>query len=231
MWHRKRCLAGGLLGSLFGNVALSDIDRLSRTPRPAAAVLPELPHARLPPQLAAQVVELGPVDVADRGDLDSLDLRRMERKRPLDADPEGLLAHGERLPRPGSLALQDDALEDLDPLPLALDHLEVHAHGVPSLELRQVVAHLGAFECLDHLAHRDGFVRSSIWVDRSFRTDARAEPVRPEDGTASGASGNAARGPPRNASGSGRLRPGPPTPRQIPPSMDSSSHFRRELQV
>src|SRR5690349_14930907 len=56
---------------------------------------------------AAQVVELGAPDVTAGGDLDLLDLRRVQRERALDADAERLLADGEGL---------------ADPLALALDH-------------------------------------------------------------------------------------------------------------
>ena len=70
----------------------------------------------------------------------------MERERALDSDPERLLAHGERLPHAGALALDDDALEDLDAAALSLDHLEVDAHGVACLELGQVSPQLALFE-------------------------------------------------------------------------------------
>jgi hypothetical protein len=62
----------------------------------------------------------------------------MNRERPLDADSERLLADGERLAHAGALALDDDALEDLDAAALSLDHLEMDAHRVPGLEPRQV---------------------------------------------------------------------------------------------
>jgi hypothetical protein len=61
-------------------------------------------------------------------------------------DPERLLAHGERLPHAGALALDDDALEDLDAAALSLDHLEVHPHGVAGLEDRQVGSQLALLE-------------------------------------------------------------------------------------
>src|SRR5262249_3510221 len=96
--------------------------------------LAQLADAGLLADLAAEVVELRPVDVADRGDVDLVDLRRVERERALDADAEGVLPNRERLAGAGALALDHDPLEDLDPLAVALDHPEVHADGVPRLE-------------------------------------------------------------------------------------------------
>ena len=77
----------------------------------------------------------------------------MERERPLDADAERLLPHRERLPDTCALALDDDALEDLDAAALTLDHLEVDAHGVARLELGQVSPQLALFEKLDGIRH------------------------------------------------------------------------------
>src|SRR5262249_35086599 len=54
-----------------------------------------------------QVVELCPAHIPAGGQLDALDLRRVHGEGALDADPEGLLAHGEGLARPVSLALDD----------------------------------------------------------------------------------------------------------------------------
>ena len=105
-----------------------------------------LPDARLLSHLRAQVVELRAVDVADRLHLDLLDLRRVHGERPLDPDAERLLADGERLAHAGALALDDDALEDLDAAALTLDHLEVDANGVARLELRQVGSQLSLLE-------------------------------------------------------------------------------------
>src|SRR2546429_2096197 len=125
--------------------------------RPAADFgrrLALLANARLLADLPAQVVELRAVDVADRGHLDALDLRGVQGKRPLHADAEGLLAHREGLARAGSLAADHDALEDLRPATLPLDHLEVDADGVAGLEGRQIVTQLTPLECLDQAIHR-----------------------------------------------------------------------------
>src|SRR5213075_2559062 len=95
-----------------------------------------LAHAGALADALAQVVQLRAPDVAARGDLDALDLRRVHRERALHADAEGLLADGERLARAVALALDHDALEDLGPAARALDDLEVDLHPVAGLEGR-----------------------------------------------------------------------------------------------
>src|SRR3954451_16973244 len=107
--------------------------RRRRGPSRALPLL--LAHARALSDAPAQVVQLGAVDVPDRADLDPLDLRRVQRECPLDADAERLLADGERLADAGALLLDHDPLEDLDAPALSLDHLEVDADRVPRLEL------------------------------------------------------------------------------------------------
>src|SRR5438270_4178220 len=120
--------------------------------RTAVALLAD---ARLLADAAAQVIELGPVDVADGGHVDLLDLWRVQREWPLHADTEGLLADGERLANARALTLDDDALEHLDAAALALDHLEVHAHRVARLEAGHF-AQLGALDRVDDVAHGKG---------------------------------------------------------------------------
>jgi hypothetical protein len=76
----------------------------------------------------------------------------VHREHTLDAHPEGLLAHRERLPRPVALALDDDALEHLDAPAGALDHLEVNLQAIARREVGHT-AQLGAFEGFDDAAH------------------------------------------------------------------------------
>ena len=102
---------------------------------------------------AAQVVELGPAHVAAGGDLEFLDLRRVQRERPLDADAEGLLADGEGLTRARALALEDDSLEDLGAAAVALDHLEVDAHAIARVEGGKALPQLAPLDAVDHAAH------------------------------------------------------------------------------
>src|SRR5918999_5394796 len=146
-------------------------------PHAEAALLPQLANARLLADLLAQVVELRAVDVADRSHVDLLDLRRVQRERPLDADAEGVLAHRERLAHAGTLALDHDALEHLRAPTLALDHLEVDAHRVPGLELGDPVAQLLALECLDDLAHKKGGRRAGRIVAKTGPSPASRGPA------------------------------------------------------
>jgi hypothetical protein len=80
----------------------------------------------------------------------------VERECALDADAERLLADREGLARAGALALDHDALEDLDAAALPLDHLEVNANGVARLEPRAIAAQLALFEVLDDPMHKNG---------------------------------------------------------------------------
>jgi hypothetical protein len=70
----------------------------------------------------------------------------VERERSLHPHSERLFADRERLADTGPLALDHDPLEGLESAPLALDHLEVHTHGVARLEARQIGPQLALLE-------------------------------------------------------------------------------------
>src|SRR5207247_1261814 len=89
--------------------------------------LPQLPDAGLLPSQLAQVVQLRPANAALGHDLDLGDRRRMQGEGPLDADPEGDLAHGERLAKSAAMTSDHDPLEDLDLLTPAFRHTYVPA--------------------------------------------------------------------------------------------------------
>src|SRR5665647_1279916 len=108
-----------------------------------------LADARLLADLLPEVVQLGAAHVADLHHFDLVDLRRVHGESALDTDAEGLLAHGERLAHAVALALDHGALEDLDAVATALDHLEVDLDVVAGLELRHTLAQLLAFDVLD----------------------------------------------------------------------------------
>src|SRR4051794_1286781 len=96
----------------------------------------------------AQVVQLGPADVAAGDDLDPLDDRGVHREGALHSDAEADLADGEGLADPTALAPDHDALEDLDAGAVALDHADVHLHGVAGTELGDVGAQRVGVECV-----------------------------------------------------------------------------------
>ena len=102
---------------------------------------------------ASQVVELGPPHVATRRDLQFLDLRRVQRERPLHPDPERLLADREGLPGAGALPTQDDSLEDLGAAAAALDYLEVDAHAIAGAEGGKPRPQLATLDAVDDAAH------------------------------------------------------------------------------
>ena len=115
---------------------------------------------------AAQVIKLRPPHVAAGGDLQFLDLRRVQRKGPLDADAKGLLADGEGLAHSRALSLDHDALEDLGAAASALNDLEVDAHAIARIKGRQTLPYLTALDVLDDAAHAK--------KDRRARTGLRA---------------------------------------------------------
>jgi hypothetical protein len=77
----------------------------------------------------------------------------VHRERPLHADAERLLPDGEGLTHARALALDDDALEDLDARALALDHAEVDTSRVAGLELREIGTQLPLLDELDGVRH------------------------------------------------------------------------------
>src|SRR5256714_6750010 len=85
-----------------------------------------------------QVVELGAAHVAPGHDLDPVQRRAVDREGPLDPDPEADLANREGLPQAGTLAPDDDAVEDLDPGTVALDDPCMDLERVAGAEIRDV---------------------------------------------------------------------------------------------
>src|SRR6478609_3143145 len=121
----------------------------------------------------AQVVQLRATDVTAGGDLDLLDLRRMDRERALNADAEGLLADREGLAHPLALTLDHDALEDLRTTTRALDDLEVDLDAITRLEARDA-AQLRALESVDNSAHGKKEASADMGRGRSIMVaDAR----------------------------------------------------------
>ena len=139
-------LPGGLVAVVLGPVQELALDGLLGTGVATLADAGALAHP------AAQVVELGPPHVPARGHLDPLDLRRVQRERPLDADAERLLADRERLAGAVALTLDHDPLEHLGPPPGPFDHLKVDANTVAGVE-RRYSAELCALQGFDDGGH------------------------------------------------------------------------------
>ena len=127
-------------------------------------------HTGAAAHAVAQVVQLRAAHVAAGGHLDPLDLRRVQRERPLDPDAERLLADGEGLACAAALALQDDALEHLRAAPGALHHLEVHTHPVARLEGGHT-AQLSALEAFDDSGHGERWGGHSTRGEAQIRRD------------------------------------------------------------
>jgi hypothetical protein len=70
----------------------------------------------------------------------------VQRERPLNPDPERDLPNRERLADPSTRTTQHDALEDLDPLAIALDHADVNLDGVAGTEIGDIVAQEGLLD-------------------------------------------------------------------------------------
>src|SRR3712207_4979202 len=88
----------------------------------------------------AEVVELRATDVAAGHDLDLADHGRVHRERALDADTEADLPHREGLADAAALPPDDDALEDLHALAVALHDSHVDLQRVTGPEVRHVAA-------------------------------------------------------------------------------------------
>jgi hypothetical protein len=129
--------------SVVGRHRALDVLLLLGRSRPAT-----LAHAGSATYALAEVVELGPSDVAPGRHLDPLDLRRVQRERPLDPHPERLLADRERLAHAGALTPDHDPLEHLRPAAVALHDLEVDADSVARLEHRDA-PQLSSLEAFD----------------------------------------------------------------------------------
>ena len=105
-------------------------------------------RAALPAEVA-QVEEAGAADDAAAHDFDLVDARRVDEELTLHADVEAHLAHGERAACTSAVALQHDALEDLNAILVAFDDLVVNANGVTDPEVRGAFTELLFFDLGD----------------------------------------------------------------------------------
>ena len=161
---------------------------------------------------ATQVVQLGSAHVAAGGDLQFLDLGRVQRERPLDSDAERLLTDGERLAGAGALPLEDDPLEYLGAAAAALDDLEVDAQAIARREGRKSLPLLATLDAVDYGAH---LARKSRRTRMRVPRGRGIVPTRDLFRTARLARGSAR--PATRAPAHDHRRPG----RRAPPSLDT----------
>src|SRR5207249_12176720 len=100
-----------------------------------------------------EIVETGLPDLAVAKHLHAVDTRRVDQERALDADAVRHPPHREVPPRTSARHPDDEALEDLDALAGALDHLGVDADGVAGTEIRHLLLLLLALELVNDV-HR-----------------------------------------------------------------------------
>ena len=100
---------------------------------------------------SAQVVELGATHVAPALDLDLGDRRAVGLEDALHALAVGDLAHREGRVQAAVALGDDDALEGLETLAVALLDLDLHDHGIAGGEIRDLAGHLLLFELLNDL--------------------------------------------------------------------------------
>ena len=144
-----------------GHVAHGAAPAAAAPRRPDARPLGAFGDARRAAGALAQVVELGAPDHAARDDLDAID-RAGECTGKVRSTPTPYeVLRTVNISRFGTaLAADDRALEDLDTLLVALDHPDVHTHGVAGLELGT------SFRSCSASIRSIGFMEPATFTDR-----------------------------------------------------------------
>ena len=100
----------------------------------------------------SQVVQLRTSYIAAPDDFNFLNDRSVKWEDTFDADTEAQLAYGKGCARSATTATSnDDAFEDLNPLPIAFDDTHVDAYGVAGTEIWDIVAELCCFDLFDRI--------------------------------------------------------------------------------
>src|SRR5215203_564392 len=119
-----------------------------------AVLRPLLLDASGTPGEATQVIELGAANAAASSHFDLVDARRMDEKGPLDPDPVcGKASNRKVLVDSARAPPDDDALEDLDALPVTFDDLGVNTHSVAWAERRNIWFELLRLELTNDLGN------------------------------------------------------------------------------
>src|SRR4029450_3163949 len=129
------------------------------------------------PDAVAEVVELGPADVAPGDPLDAGDGGRVQGKRALDPDAVADLADLEGLAHARARAADHHAPGALDPLLLPLDHPHVHLEGVAGREVGDVATQARLVDQVGGV-HRASLRRRRRKAGRSIVSGPRPETQR-----------------------------------------------------
>src|SRR5664279_261202 len=119
----------------------------------------------------AQVVQLGPANVAAGDQLDAVQVRRVNGKGALHADAETDLANGEGLADTATLPADHMTGEDLDTRTRALDDLDVHLHRVAGTEVRDIGPQRGGVQGVQgvHFRHPHQYVQGAALLSAPER--------------------------------------------------------------
>src|SRR5439155_13854654 len=121
------------LGS-FADIGHYSLCLIGHSRQRAAAIADPRAHA----DIASQVVEAPLPHVAVAKHVDAIDAGRVDEEGALDTDAVRDSPHREILAQPAPGDADDDALEHLDALARALDHLGVNLDGVAGAERRHL---------------------------------------------------------------------------------------------
>src|SRR5690606_12125890 len=110
-------------------------------------------NAGCPAATTAQVIQLGPADLAAGDHFQLVDYGRMDGESTLHPYAGSDAAHGEGLRQAAALPGDDRTLEHLDPLPVAFPYLDVDPDGVAGLEVGDVISQLFLFKAAQPRHH------------------------------------------------------------------------------
>ena len=140
----------------------------------------------------AEVVELGPPDLALPDNLDPVDPRAVQGEDPLDTDAVADLPDDEGAADADVVLRDDDAFVDLDPLCGTLDDLEIDLDGISDGEALRILLDLSCLNGLDDvhttlpLGSFYKFDKSSpnigsLWIDPATNEPSFVSDVRMRD--------------------------------------------------
>ena len=101
----------------------------------------------------AEVIEAGATNAASGYQFNFLDTGIVQGESFFHTDTMGNLPHGIGGIHGAMLALDDDALENLDPFLVALNDADMHLYVITGAKVRVVLPHLFKIDSFDYCAH------------------------------------------------------------------------------